>query len=90
MNFDHGIIPAASHEIKTDLLIDDFQLGLLGSLVYAGLLVGSLAASYAFVQYPTKRLIFWIIVAYIASLLLFLVTDNFVVLGVSRTLVGFF
>ena len=45
VNFDHGIVPAATKEIKSDLNLDNIQLGLLGSVVYCGLLVGSLAAS---------------------------------------------
>ena len=45
VNFDHGVIPAASKEIKQDLLLKDAHLGYLGTLVYVGLLVGSFPAS---------------------------------------------
>ncbi|EAS04286.2 MFS transporter (macronuclear) [Tetrahymena thermophila SB210] len=90
VNFDHGIVPAASKEIKQDLKITDFELGILGSVVYAGLLLGSVAASQAFMMIKTKKLIIGVIVSYIFSLLLFLVSDRIILLGFSRTLVGFF
>jgi len=40
MNMDHGTIPAATLEIKQDLKIDNDVLGVFGSLVYLGNLIG--------------------------------------------------
>jgi hypothetical protein len=40
INFDHGIIPAATTALKEDLKISNVNLGLLGSLVYLGLVLG--------------------------------------------------
>ena len=40
INMDHGTIPAATSEIKEDLKIDDDTLGIFGSLVYFGNLLG--------------------------------------------------
>ncbi|CAD8139831.1 unnamed protein product [Paramecium pentaurelia] len=37
INFDHGIIPACTTDMKLDLGIDDIGLGLMGSSVYGGL-----------------------------------------------------
>lgn len=42
INMDHGTIPAASNEIKSDLNITDTTLGTFGSLVYLGSFVGAL------------------------------------------------
>ena len=42
INMDHGVIPACTFELKKDLHINDFFLGILGSLVFAGLMTGSL------------------------------------------------
>ena len=42
MNVDHGTVPAATNEIKTDLVINDEILGLFGSLVFVGTIIGSL------------------------------------------------
>jgi hypothetical protein len=41
INMDHGIIPACTTEIMEDLDIDSADLGLLGSLVYLGLVIGN-------------------------------------------------
>lgn len=49
INMDHGIIPACTFEIKQELNISDFFLGILGSLVFAGLVTGSI------VRYSHKR-----------------------------------
>ncbi len=42
MNIDHGTFPAATEEIRTDLKIDDNILGIFGSLVFLGNLIGIL------------------------------------------------
>src|SRR4051812_40025738 len=42
VNMDHGSIPAATTEIKRDLNINNDVLGILGSLVYFGNVIGSL------------------------------------------------
>ncbi|EGR29914.1 major facilitator superfamily protein, putative [Ichthyophthirius multifiliis] len=90
INFDHGIIPAATMEIKEYLNIDDVKLGFLGSIVYIGLTIGSIASSYSFQKIITKRLICISIIFLVFSLYLFLLTKNFILLCLSRFLVGFF
>lgn len=40
INVDHGILPACTKEVKRDLHLDNANLGLLGSLVYVGLVMG--------------------------------------------------
>lgn len=40
INVDHGILPACTKEVKRDLHLDNANLGLLGSLVYVGLVLG--------------------------------------------------
>ena len=40
INMDHGTIPSATTEIKQDRNIDDAALGIMGSLVYFGNLLG--------------------------------------------------
>jgi hypothetical protein len=41
INIDHGIIPAATTQLKEDLKMDNVDLGVLGSLVYLGLVMGN-------------------------------------------------
>jgi predicted MFS family arabinose efflux permease len=90
INFDHGIIPACTQEMKRDLLIDDVELGTLGSAVYAGLVVGSIAGSAAFAVFKAKTIVSGAILCCILSLSLFLFTRAFYILLISRFLVGFF
>jgi len=42
MNMDHGIMPAVTKEIKADLDIEEAMLGVFGSMVYFGNLLGIL------------------------------------------------
>ena len=48
MNMDHGTIPAATEEIRKDLDIDDDILGIFGSLVFFGNLIGTF---YLFIRF---------------------------------------
>ena len=43
INLDHGIIPACSSQLRAELMIDDVSLGLLGSIVFLGIVLGSIA-----------------------------------------------
>ena len=40
INMDHGTIPAATKDVKVDLNIDNNSLGIFGSLVFFGNLLG--------------------------------------------------
>lgn len=42
INVDHGILPAATTVMKEDLDLTNVDLGILGSLVYLGLVLGKL------------------------------------------------
>jgi sugar phosphate permease len=48
INVDHGTLPGCSNQIKSDLEMNDFQFGLLGSIVYAGLTIGAGVATGVF------------------------------------------
>ena len=76
--------------MKRDLKIDDVELGTLGSAVYAGLVVGSIAGSAAFSMFKSKVIVFSSVLCCILSLSLFLFTKIFYMLLLSRFLVGFF
>ena len=41
MNMDHGVMPAVTKEMKKDLDIDPGMLGIFGSMVYFGNLLGN-------------------------------------------------
>ena len=48
VNMDHGIIPACSFELKRELEVEEMFIGFLGSVVFAGIMMGSLASGYFF------------------------------------------
>lgn len=89
INLDHGIIPAATKEIKEDLGLNDIKLGILGSVVYAGLVCGSLLAGYLFQNYTTKYIICFMLSLNIFALGIFPLTNNILILALSRLIVGF-
>ena len=54
INMDHGVIPACTYELKKELLIKDIFLGFIGSLVFAGLMLGSLISGILFTRFICK------------------------------------
>lgn len=50
INLDRGIIPAGTTEIKENNNISNAQLGMIGSLLYLGLILGSLSGGYFFLN----------------------------------------
>jgi len=90
INLDHGILPACTQEVKHDIKIDEFGLGLLGSVVYIGLMIGSVTSGPLLQAYSSKKIIVFSTFGNILSLLIFPLTQNFILLCVSRGLVGFF
>lgn len=45
INVDHGSLAGCSVELKHDLKMNDVQYGILGSIAYCGILVGSMVAT---------------------------------------------
>ena len=71
LNMDHGIIPACTWELKKSLQIHDLFLGILGSLVYAGLMIGSLVCGISLSRFNSKKLLIYSLVSIIVSLFIF-------------------
>jgi len=90
MQVDHGSLPAASKVLSKELDLSQAKFGLLGSLVYLGNALGSLASPYLFSKLNPK----WIVVGSIflngVSLLLFALVPIFSVMCLSRVIVGIF
>ncbi|CAD8141746.1 unnamed protein product [Paramecium pentaurelia] len=57
INFDHGILPACIKRIQLDLEINEIQLGLLSSSVYAGIIIGSMIGTGMYDKYKTKSIL---------------------------------
>ena len=58
INLDRGAIPAGTTEIKEKNNITNAELGMIGSLLYFGLILGSLTGGYFFSKYSSK----WIVI----------------------------
>ena len=58
INLDKGAIPAGTTEIKDKNNIANAELGMIGSLLYFGLILGSLTGGYFFSKYSSK----WIVI----------------------------
>mmetsp|Transcript_39102 Transcript_39102/g.34784 ORF Transcript_39102/g.34784 Transcript_39102/m.34784 type:complete len:128 (+) Transcript_39102:185-568(+) len=89
INLDHGILPACTSELMKDQDLNEVEIGLLGSLVFFGLVSGSLVAGFVFRKYPSKLIICCTTVGNILSLFLFPISNTYLVLSFSRMLTGF-
>ena len=89
-NFDHGAIPAATTTLKNNLNIDNFQLGIIGSLVYLGLVFGALSAGFIFQNYSPKWIITIALIMSSMFLYFFTITESIFWMGFSRVGCGFF
>lgn len=91
INVDHGSLPGCHEQIKNKLNTDNFGFGVLGSIVYVGLIFGSIVASVLF----SKGV--WIKPTLIASLVFtgffywfFTLPTNFFLMIIIRGSIGFF
>jgi len=91
VNFDHGIIPACTFMLKKELNIDDLFLGVLGSMVFMGLMSGSLFSGYMFTKYQCKKLILFSLGMIAVGIIMFTFSgENKTLLIISRLISGFF
>ena len=91
VNFDHGIIPASTFILRKELGINDLFLGVLGSMIFFGLMSGSLISGYLFTKYSCRKLILISLVLIIIGVLSFTVSGgNKFCLIFSRFISGFF
>lgn len=88
VNMDHGTIPAATIEIQRDLVITEEELGLFGSLVYLGNLIGSVVSISIINKYNRKLLIIIYVILNGFGLWLFTASSNVFFLYVNRIGVG--
>ena len=89
INIDHGIMPAAASTLRLDLNTSDTELGLLGSYVFLGLVLGSLVAMPAFNYLNTKFILVTATILNCGFLILFTLNVPYWVLCLSRTFSGF-
>lgn len=90
INIDHGAIPAATTILKKDLDLNNISLGILGSLVYLGLVLGAISASIIFQTYSSKWVVSTSLIFSCFFLYSFTIVSNIVFLAISRIGCGFF
>ena len=90
LNIDQGVLPAATVEMMADLQMNKIEFGLLGSLMYIGLISGSLVAGFAYQKYKCKNVLLTSMFLLSCCLAFFTLTKNIYVLGISRIITGFF
>lgn len=90
LNIDQGVLPACTNELMHDLNLEEVKFGMLGSLLYIGLIGGSFLAGYIFQKFSNKKVIMVNLVLMGFCLSLFTFTKNFYFLAASRILTGFF
>ena len=83
-------MPAGAIAIKGYLGVSNTEYGLLGSIVFAGLVLGSLAATFIFNSVNTKFVLITVMALNALTQFSFTLTDNFYLLLLSRFLTGFF
>jgi len=81
---DHGVLPACTFELKEELQINDLFLGVLGSLVYGGSMIGSLISGVLYSKYQCKKIILIAFIVTIIGLLSFPLGRQYkIILGLS-------
>ena len=90
INFDHGAIPAATGVLKNNFNLNNFQLGIVGSLVYLGLVLGALSASFLFQNYSSKWIVVISLIFTSIFLYFFTISESVFFMGINRVGTGFF
>ena len=90
INCDHGAIPAGTTELKEAKNLSNIQLGTIGSLVYLGLVLGSISGGFIFSTYSSKWVIIISLLASCAFLYFFTESDYYLTMAFCRVGCGFF
>jgi MFS family permease len=88
ISMDHGSIPASINELRTQLNSYDQTIGLFGSLVYFGYIIGSMIFFYYINTFDRKLLLLITLVGNTICLLTFVVIENIPFLFLNRIVVG--
>ena len=90
-NVDHGSIPGSAREVKLKYKIDNLGFGLLGTVVYLGLTIGSILALKVY-QKSTyiKQILLVSMSCNCFFLLAFALTSNYLLALFIRLITGFF
>ena len=91
INVDHGALPGCFDQVKEKFAINNFQFGILGSVVFGGLTIGSAVAAGAYSKGEWIKPTLIVTLSMNALVLyLFTATTNFTLTIMFRALIGFF
>ncbi len=90
MNFDHGTVPAATEQLRNYLELSDSKLGFFGSLVFIGVIIGSLISMVIINNFNRKYILMICLILCGFSLLFFTKTKNYILLCIDRVIIGIF
>ena len=90
MNFDHGTVPAATEQLKDYLNLSDSELGLFGSLVFIGVIIGSLISLSIINTFNRKYILLIFLMLCGLFLILFTKTKHYILLCIDRIIIGIF
>ena len=90
MNFDHGTIPAATEQLRSYLELTDSELGFFGSLVFVGVIIGSLVSLTIINIFNRKYILMVCLILCGLSLFVFTITTNYILLCIDRVIIGTF
>ena len=90
MNFDHGTIPAATEQLRNYLDLTDSELGFFGSLVFVGVIIGSLVSLTIINIFNRKYILMVCLILCGLSLFVFTITTNYILLCIDRVIIGTF
>lgn len=89
INLDHGALPVAAVSIKEELNLPNASIGTLGSMVFLGLVSGSLCASLVMGKLSYKIILTLAFLGNGIGLIGFIITDNFYLMCFGRLVSGF-
>ena len=90
MNFDHGTVPAATEQLKNYLNLSDSKLGFFGSLVFIGVIIGSLISLSIINTFNRKYILLIFLMLCGFFLILFTKTKHYILLCIDRIIIGIF
>jgi MFS family permease len=89
ISMDTGLFTSASTKIKESLQIDDKKFGLFGSFIHFGRIFGTILFMFIFNILNRKNLLIIAFFINCFSIFCFTITDNIIILFISRILNGF-
>lgn len=91
INCDHGTLPGSTQQIEQKLNINNFGFGILGSVVFAGLTIGSAMASVLYSNSDMiKPTLSFSLLLNAICLVAFTFSTNIILSCVLRVFIGFF